>query len=79
MKERYKLTIEPLTPVHIGTGKILTPLEYMVVKNQQKEFCYTRFSSDSILKRIAMDKTLMQKFETISKFKIGIPTNSVRG
>lgn len=67
MKERYKLTIEPLTPVHIGTGKILTPLEYMVVKNQQKEFCYTRFSSDSILKRIAMDKTLMQKFETISK------------
>lgn len=57
MKKIYKLTVEPITPIHIGTGNILTPLEY---KTGNK---YLRFSSDSILSRIAADKSLSLEFE----------------
>ena len=58
MKKIYKLTVEPITPIHIGTGNILTPLEYKTVGNK-----YLRFSSDSILSRIAADKSLSLEFE----------------
>ena len=44
MKERYKLTIEPITPVHIGTGVELTPLDYKVAsklgRSDFKKFMY---------------------------------------
>ena len=33
-KQIYKLTIEPITCVHIGTGKQLTMLDYMVITNK---------------------------------------------
>lgn len=56
MKERYKLTIEPITPVHIGTGVELTPLDYKVAsklgRSDFKKFMYFKFSSDKILKRL---------------------------
>lgn len=58
MKKIYKLTVEPITPIHIGTGNILTPLEYKTVLTK-----YLRFSSDSILSRIAADKSLSLEFE----------------
>ena len=51
MKERYKLTIEPLTPVHIGTGVELTPLDYKVTSKlgttDFKKNMYFKFSSDN--------------------------------
>ena len=56
MKERYKLIIEPITPVHIGTGVELTPLDYKVTSKlgtlDFKKNMYFKFSSDKILRRM---------------------------
>lgn len=72
MKERYKLTIEPLTPVHIGTGVELTPLDYKVTSKLAttdfKKNMYFKFSSDKILKRMieSGDTQKLAKFEEAS-------------
>lgn len=72
MKERYKLTIEPLTPVHIGTGAELTPLDYKVTSKlgttDFKKNMYFKFSSDKILKRMieSGDTQRLAKFEEAS-------------
>ena len=72
MKERYKLTIEPLTPVHIGTGVELTPLDYKVTSKlgttDFKKNMYFKFSSDKILKRMieSGDSQKLAKFEEAS-------------
>lgn len=65
MKERYKLTIEPLTPVHIGTGKKITPLDYKIVQTKNGSR-YARYSSDSILYRIAQCSEKSREFESIA-------------
>lgn len=62
MKKIYKLTVEPITPIHIGTGNILTPLEYKTILTKTGNR-YLRFSSDSILARIAIDENLSLEFE----------------
>lgn len=72
MKERYKLTIEPLTPVHIGMGVELTPLDYKVTSKlgttDLKKNMYFKFSSDKILKRMieSGDSQKLAKFEEAS-------------
>ena len=72
MKERYKLTIEPLTPVHIGTGVELTPLDYKVTSKlgtiDFKKNMYFKFSSDKILKRMieSGESQKLAKFEEAS-------------
>lgn len=66
MKKIYKLTVEPITPIHIGTGNILTPLEYKTILTKAGNR-YVRFSSDSILSRIATDKNLALEFEKITQ------------
>lgn len=66
MKQVYNLTIEPLTAVHIGSGNILTPLEYKIAKTSSGLNKYIRFSSDSILRRIAVDEKLRSDFERFS-------------
>ena len=72
MKERYKLTIEPLTPVHIGTGVELTPLDYKVTSKlgttDFKKNMYFKFSSDKILKRMieSGDTQKLARFEEAS-------------
>ncbi len=65
-KQIYKLTIEPITCVHIGTGNQLTMLDYIVVDSEQKRQKYLKFSSDKLLRRIATDKEKSKAFETIS-------------
>ena len=72
MKERYKLTIEPITPVHIGTGVELTPLDYKVDtilgKLNFEKNMYFKFSSDKILQRMIEtgDKKSLSEFEMAS-------------
>lgn len=72
MKERYKLTIEPITPVHIGTGDELTPLDYTVNSKLGKlDFgrnMYLKFSSDRILNRLieSGNTRLVTQFENAS-------------
>lgn len=72
MKERFKLTIELLTPVHIGTGVELTPLDYKVTSKlgttDFKKNMYFKFSSDKILKRMieSGDTQKLAKFEEAS-------------
>jgi CRISPR-associated protein Csm5 len=55
-KQTYALTLEPLTGVHIGTGEVLTPLDYKVIdardKNGAERKIYVRFSTDSVLSRL---------------------------
>lgn len=65
-KQIYKLTIEPITCVHIGTGKQLTMLDYMVTESEEKQPKYIKFSSDKLLQRIATDKERAKAFDTIS-------------
>lgn len=65
MKERYKLMIEPITPVHIGTGKKITPLDYKLVQTKNGSR-YARFSSDSILHRIAQNSEKSREFEYVT-------------
>lgn len=65
MKERYKLMIEPITPVHIGTGIKLNPLDYKIVKTNIGNNRYARFSSDSILNRIAVDVNKSREFDNL--------------
>lgn len=72
MKKHYKLTIEPITAVHVGTGQELTPLDYktLIVKsNGVPVMRYMRYSSDSILHRIATDPVKMNEFDSISTQK----------
>lgn len=65
-KKIYKLTIEPLTCVHIGTGNGLTLLDYTVKEIKPGKNLYMKFSSDSILNRIAGDAGKAHEFEVAS-------------
>ena len=66
MKECYKIKIEPLTAVHIGTGNSLSLLDYKLSKTSSGLIKYVRFSSDSILNRIATDEKLRHAFEAMT-------------
>lgn len=67
MKERYKLIIEPLTPIHIGTGIELTPLDYMLSSRlggiKFKNMMYLKFSSDKILMRLIQNENREKLFQ----------------
>lgn len=65
-KKHYKLTVEPITCVHIGTGEILTPLEYKLHTLQNGKTIYLAYSTDSILRRIAKDEKKAGEFYRIS-------------
>lgn len=65
-KKIYRLVIEPLTCVHVGTGKQLTLLDYTVREMKSGEDLYMKFSSDSILNRIATDSAKVREFEIAS-------------
>ncbi len=65
-KRIYKLTIEPITCVHIGTGEQLTLLDYAVKETKPGINKYIHFSSDSILNRIARDPAKIQQFDIAS-------------
>lgn len=67
-KQKYTITIEPLTAVHIGTGEELTPLDYKVADSKQGNKLYVKFSSDSILDRLVKEnkKEELVKFERAS-------------
>ena len=67
MKERYKIKIDPLTAVHIGTGNTLSLLDYKLANTNSGIRKYVRFSSDSILNRIAVDEKLRYEFELRSQ------------
>ena len=65
-KEVYKLTVEPITCVHIGNGKELTPLDYLLKKSKQGNDLYLAYDTDSIFRRIAKDKSKSALFEQLS-------------
>lgn len=64
MKQIYKIKIEPLTAVHIGTGEKLLPIDYTLVapKNSSTKN-YVKFSSDRIIDSILSSGTSQQKQE----------------
>ncbi len=69
MKKIYKLTVEPIAPVHIGTGEVLTLLDYKVVvvkSNGHLVKRYLRFSSENIMNRIAGIPEKAIQFEKIA-------------
>ena len=65
-KKIYRLTVEPLTCIHIGTGNKLTLLDYTVGIAESGENMYMKFSSDSILARIAAEPAKAKEFEMAS-------------
>lgn len=54
MKTRYRLVIEPLTAIHVGTGETLTPLNYIVkeLKEGSGRWLYCAFEWEKILGRL---------------------------
>lgn len=54
-KEHYKLTIEPITCVHIGTGETLTPLDYKLTMFNG-ELQYFAYSVDAVMNRIVKNR-----------------------
>ena len=62
-KKRYKITLKPITAIHVGTGNELTLLDYKKVQTKQGNSCFMRFSSDSILQRIATTPELFNQFD----------------
>jgi CRISPR-associated protein Csm5 len=65
-KERYKLTVEPITCVHIGTGERLTPLDYKIALSKTGRRLYVTFSSDSVIKKITNDSQKFSEFDKLS-------------
>ena len=65
-KEIYKLTIEPITCVHIGTGKQLSLLDYTVKETESGISKYIHFSADSILNRIVRNSAKINEFDVAS-------------
>lgn len=65
----YKLTLEPLTGIHIGTGEKLTPLDYHIIETSNKIKKYVKFSSDRILANLVQssNKKQLDEFYNISK------------
>lgn len=65
----YKLTLEPLTGIHIGTGEKLTPLDYHIIETPNKIKKYVKFSSDRILANLVQssNKKQLDEFYNISK------------
>lgn len=66
-KEHYKLTIEPITCVHIGTGETLTPLDYKIHTLKSGKNVYLAYSTDSILQHIAKDEAKLKQFDELTK------------
>lgn len=66
-KKKYKLTITPLTALHIGTGDEFGPMDYVVAspKNSNSKW-YFRFSADIIAKSLSGDD-LSLFYEAIEK------------
>lgn len=65
MKKTYKIKIEPLTALHVGTGNELLPIDYTVVPapNNAVVKKYVKFSSDKIIDKILSSGTVQQKGE----------------
>lgn len=64
MKEIYKIKIEPLTAVHIGSGNSLLPIDYTLVNpNNSTEKRYVKFSTDKIINSILESGSALQKQE----------------
>lgn len=66
-KEHYKLNIEPITCVHIGTGETLTPLDYKIHTLKSGKNVYLAYSTDSILQHIAKDEAKLKQFDELTK------------
>jgi len=70
-KQTYTLTLEPLTGVHIGTGEVLTPLDYKVADHVGKDplprLMYLKFSSERILQRLIGEGRDLRAFEEASE------------
>lgn len=69
-KKQYKLIVEPITAVHIGTGEELTPLDYKVdTKLENIDFkrpMYFRYTWNEILDQLQDKPTKLQEFLQIS-------------
>ena len=64
MKECYKIKIEPLTAVHIGTGERLLPIDYVLKAPENSERTnYVKFSSERIIDSILKSGSPKQKQE----------------
>lgn len=65
-KKIYKVEIEPLTGVHIGTGEVLTKLNYTVKKTKSGIDTYMKFSPDAILKDFLLKNKNLNEFYAAS-------------
>jgi len=68
-ESKMKLTITPLTAVHIGTGEELTPLDYKLVSVEDGTTRFCKFSNDRILDRIAsLNPNIPTDIKELQKF-----------
>ena len=68
--QRYNLTIEPLTVMHIGTGSKIEPHEYTVCENKKNPDglpLYLRIDFERIFENITEEKVKQRLFDVLTK------------
>lgn len=53
---RYRMTLRPLTAVHIGSGEVLSPLEYTFRKNARNQDIFVRFQPERLVQDLVPQK-----------------------
>jgi CRISPR-associated protein Csm5 len=54
--KRYRFTLRPLTAVHVGTGDVLTPLEYSLLSSTSGGRLYAVFSPEKIVESLPKEE-----------------------
>lgn len=78
MKEQYTLSLEAISPIHIGNGEKRLPLDYKVSdelgKLQFKNPQFLAFSSDAILQKLISEN----KTNELKQFEMFVEKNKMR-
>ena len=54
--KRYRFTLRPLTAVHVGTGEVVSPLEYSLLSSTRGEKLYAVFSPEKIVESLPAEE-----------------------
>ncbi len=68
---RYRLTLTPLTPVHIGSGEVIDPFEYVILER------LIHFRPEQFLRRL--DQSQQERFLRLAANDILVMREFVRG
>jgi len=65
--KRYRMTVKPITAVHVGSGDAITPLEYSIRKNKAGKDIFLRFHPELVVQ--GLSPQLKSEFSRIADRK----------